>query len=143
MRRRGCILTSLSVTGALREAGVTFEIRDGRLRVAPAAAMTPELIALVSEHKEDLAQIARTRGATGPPIESAGEVLEMARAILNPEGIVYDPPPPPPSPPGRDPMAHPNTDKAEFYRGVRERDLEKRKREGLPPWIRIIGGGAA
>ena len=137
------LLNSLIVTGALREAGIVFEARGDRLRVAPAANMTPELIALVREHKEDLMRIARTREDTSPPVESVNEVFEMARAILNPEGIDYGPPPVPPAPPGRDPMAKPNTEKAKFYRDVRERDLEKRRREGLPPWIRIVDGGKA
>jgi len=152
-------LASPSVTGELAKAGVTFEIRDGRLRVAPAANMTPELVALVREHKDQLARIARFRetvdgykrehnilepeGVPGPPIESVGEVFEMARAILNPTGIVYDPPPPPPAPPGRDPMVRTNTDKARLFRGVRDRDLEKRSREGVPSWIRVVDGGAA
>lgn len=148
------LLNSLTVTGALREAGIVFKADGDRLRVAPAAKLTPELVALVREHKEQLARIARFRemadahqadreivGESGPPVESVNEVFEMARAILNPEGIDYGPPPVPPAPPGRDPMAKPNTEKAKFYRDVRERDLEKRRREGLPPWIRIVDGG--
>ncbi len=136
-------MNSLSVTGALREAGVTFEMRGDRLRVAPAANMTPELVVLVREHRDELALIARTREATGPPIEGAGEVRTMARALLNPEGIDYGPPPPPPVPRGRDPLTHHHTGKAKFFRDVRERDLRRRHREGLPPWIRIVDGGKA
>lgn len=136
-------MNSLTVTGALREAGIVFKADGDRLRVAPAAKMTPELIELVREYKEELIGIARAREDTSPPVESAREVFEMARAILNPEGIDYGPPPVPPAPPGRDPMAKPNTERAKFYRDVRERDLEKRRREGLPDYIRVIDGGAA
>ncbi len=136
-------MNSLSVTGALREAGVTFEMRGDRLRVAPAAKMTPELVALVREHKEDLAHIACARDATGPPIEAAGEVFDMARAILNPEGIDYDPPPTPPLPRGRDPLAKRSGSKVEFYREVRRKNQERRARGDWPPHIRPVDGGVS
>lgn len=136
-------MNSLIVTGALREAGVVFEARGDGLRVAPAAKMTPELIALVREHKEDLLRIAHACAATGPPVEDTREFFEMARAILTPEGIDYGPAPVPPAPPEHDPLVHTETDKARGFRVVRERDLAKREREGLPPWIRVIEGGAS
>ena len=136
-------MTSLKVTGALREAGLSFGVEGGRLWVEPASRMTPDLVVLVRQHKEDLASLARTRDATGPPVENTREVFELARSILNPEGIDYGPAPVSPAPPGRDPMAKPYSNQAEFYREVKRKDKEKREREGLPPWIRIIEGGAS
>lgn len=151
-------MTAAEVITEVRRRGVVVKVSDGNLHLRPAKALTPELVEELREHKADILQVLEQAehplscecidcSAPAPkyakPIESVGEVLQLARSILNPDGIDHGPPPPPPAPPGCDPMAHPNTDKAEFYRGVRERDLEKRKREGLPPWIRIIDGGAA
>ncbi len=36
-----------------------------------------------------------------------------------------------------------HTAKARFFRDARRRDLERREREGPPPWIRIVDGGWA
>ena len=33
--------------------------------------------------------------------------------------------------------------KARYFSGARERGLERRRREGLPPWIRLVDGGGA
>ena len=76
------------------------------------------------------------------PVEGVGEVLEMARARfgLPPEDRE---PPAPPRVRGRDRLTHRNTAKARFYREVQREDREKRLREGLLPWIRVVDGGAA
>jgi len=54
-------------------------------------------------------------------VEGVGEVLEMARTVLNPEGVVYDPPPLPPPARGRDPLVHTDTEKTRAYRSARQR----------------------
>ena len=66
--------------------------------------------------------------------------MARARFGLPPED--REPPVPPPAP-GRDPLVHRDTAKARFYREVQREDREKRKREGLPPWMRVVDGGAA
>lgn len=78
------------------------------------------------KHRKRLEEMARVCGVEEEPeeeevIQSVSEVAELARSILNPEGVLYDSPPPRPAPPGRDPLVHRGTEKAEFYRAARER----------------------
>jgi hypothetical protein len=137
--------------------GVTLEPAGDRLRFRPKRNMTPELVEGLREHK--VAILEALEGCEKPPqnfaevkpsqnfdvvIESTAEVLELARAHFGeiaPEHRQEAPYPPPG--PGRDPLVHKHTDKARFFRGVRARDLQRREREGLPPWIRVVDGGAA
>ncbi len=71
-------------------------------------------------------------------VGSVADVLALARSVLGviPPERREDPPLPAPEK-GRDPLVVLDTAKARSYRGVRGRDLERRTREGLPPWIRI------
>ncbi len=73
-----------------------------------------------------------------PVVDSVADVLELARSSLGviPPKHREDPPYPAPER-GRDPLVHVGTKQARRYGGVRERDLARRKREGLPPWIRL------
>lgn len=93
--------------------------------------------------QEALKECERSRFSE-PTIRDAGEVLQMARARLgsiDPEHQIDAPYPEPE--PGRDPLVHKHTAKARFFQGVRRRDLKRRERDGLPPWIRIVDGGTA
>ncbi len=110
--------------------------------------MTPETLARLLEHKAKILEALEGGEKpglnSGPVIESAGEVLELALAHFGEIAPEHRQEAPyPPSEKGRDPMVHEHTDKARFFRGVRRRDLEKRRREGLPPHIRLVGKGAA
>lgn len=131
-------MLSREVVQELRVGGYSITATNGRLKVSGPGPPSPELEASIRAHK---AEILEALEATDPPIGDAGEARELAHAVLNPAGIDYGPPPVPPSPSGRDPLTHHHTAKARFFRGVRERDLEGRRRDGLPPWIRVIDGG--
>ena len=125
--------------------GVTLAPADDKLRFRPKDALPPELVEELRAHKASILRILTDREIAARdhrPVESVGEVLEMARARfgLPPEDRE---PPVPPAIPGRDPLAHRNTAKARFYREVQREDREKRLREGLLPWIRVVDGGAA
>ena len=134
--------------------GVTLEPAGDRLRFRPKRNLTPELVEGLRMHKAEIlealegseenplnsAEISKARHE--PMIAHPAEVLEMARAWspLSPEGRREEPPYPPPEK-GGDPLVHRHTAKARFFRDVRRRDLERRGREGLPPWIRLVDGG--
>lgn len=119
---------------------------EPRLRFRPASALTPDLIEGLRENKAAILEA--LDGREKPPqnfaevIETTAEVLELARARLgdlapeHQEGVPYPPPDK-----GTDPLVHRHTAKARFYQGVRRRDQERREREGLPPWIRLVDGG--
>ncbi len=151
-------MESAELLGDLRDRGYTATVRDGRLKLRGPCRPPTDLERRIADCRDELIKTIEQVehpldcpcvdcSTTVPkytnPIESAGEVLTMARAILNPEGIDYGPPPTPPVPKGRDPLTHHHTGKAKFFREVRERDLQRRHREGLPPWIRIVDGGAS
>ncbi|MDP8952105.1 MAG: hypothetical protein M3N18_07700 [Actinomycetota bacterium] len=139
--------------------GVTLEPAGDRLRFRPKRNLTPELVEGLRQHKAEILERLEkcerphflgtpengARSPIGEPtIKKAGEVLELARAHFGemaPEHQMDAPYPPPES--GSDPMMHKHTDKARFFRGVRERDRERREREGLPSHIRILDGGGA
>lgn len=126
--------------------GVTLMVApvEPRLRFRPASALTPDLVEGLREHKAAILEALEHRAGPAPTIRNAGEVLELARARLGEMAPEYQTEAPYPSPePGRDPLAHLHTPKARFFRGVRRRDQERRKREGLPPWIRLVDGGGA
>ncbi len=137
--------------------GVTLEPAGDRLRFRPKMNLTPELVEGLREHK---AAILEALEGCEPPkvsrrnespefrndgvIESAAEVLELARAHFGeiaPESREEAPYAGPE--PGRDPMAHKHTDKALWFAGARERELERRRRYGLPSHIRLVDGGAS
>lgn len=133
-------------------AGIGVELwRDGdKLRCrGPRRAITPELVEGLRRHKAEILEALERSEEPVPnlapvsePIRDAGEVLEMARARLGEMAPEHQQETPyPPAPPGRDPMAHKHTDKALYFAGARERELERRRRNGLPPWIRIVDGG--
>ncbi|HEX7080205.1 MAG TPA: hypothetical protein VF329_04255 [Gammaproteobacteria bacterium] len=65
MRTSSAIRT---VRSALRRAGVSVELVDGRIRARPAAALTDELRALIREHRDALADVLRYRPALEPPL---------------------------------------------------------------------------
>ncbi len=135
--------------------GVTLEPVGDRLRFRPKRNLTPELVEGLREHKAEI--LKRLEGGEKPDhrdpvsrvhldplIQTTGEVLELARVHFGEIAPEYKMDAPyPPSDKGRDPMAHHHTDKARFFRGVRARDKERREREGLPPWIRLVDGGGA
>ncbi len=136
----------------IEDRGVTLMAApvEPRLRFRPASCLTPELVEGLREHKAAILEALEGSESfppagnfdTSPTIRTTGEALELARAHLgemaHPEEAPY-----PPSEKGTDPLVHRHTAKARFFRGVRRRDLEKREREGLPSWIRIVDGGAA
>jgi hypothetical protein len=128
---------------------------EPRLRFRPASALTPELVEGLREYKAAILEVLEgckplevSRRHDSPEfrndgvIESAAEVLELARAHFGEiapesrEEIPYAAPEP-----GRDPMAHKHTDKALWFAGARERELERRRRYGLPSHIRLVDGG--
>ncbi len=120
---------------------------EPRLRFRPASALTPALVEGLREHKAAILEALEVREKPDhrdPVIESTAEVLELARAHFGEIAPEYreDAPYPPPEP-GRDPLAHKHTDKALWFSGSRERELERRRRYGLPSHIRIVGGGGA
>jgi hypothetical protein len=111
----------------LTQRGVTLWSENGRVRCrGPKSVVTPEVVAKLKEHKEELlytlsnghplecgCPYCSTRAPRYAKIRNTGEVLEMARGIF---GVVEDPVTPP-APPGRDPLAKKNTDKARFFCG--------------------------
>ncbi len=132
---------------------------EPRLRFRPASALTPELVEGLREHKAAILEALEGREKPAqnsepvseepgqsfdPIIESTAEVLALARAHFGeiaPEhrqGAPYAAPEP-----GRDPLAHKHTDKALWFAGARERELERRRRYGLPSHIRLVDGGAS
>ncbi|MDP9478336.1 MAG: hypothetical protein M3R38_22090 [Actinomycetota bacterium] len=128
--------------------GVTLEPAGDRLRFRPKKNLTPALVEGLRQHKAEILEVLEGREKPAqnsePVIESAGEVLALARAHFGeiaPESrqeVPYAPPEP-----GRDPLAHKHTDKALWFAGARERELERRRRYGLPSHIRLVDGGAA
>ncbi len=121
---------------------------EPRLRFRPASRLTPALVEGLRQHKAEILEVLEGREKPGqnsdPVIESAGEVLALARAHFGeiaPESREEAPYAAPE--PGRDPLAHKHTDKALWFAGARERELERRRRYGLPSYIRIVDGGAA
>ncbi len=133
----------------IEDRGVTLMAApaEPRLRFHPASALTPALVEGLREHKAAILEALEGSGKPDhrdPVIESAAEVLELARAHFGeivPESRQEAPYAAPD--PGRDPMAHKHTDKALWFAGARERELERRRRYGLPSYIRIVDGGAA
>ena len=133
------------VLAEVERRGVTLAPAGDKLRFRPKDALPPELVEELRAHKASILRLLTDReiAARDPrPVEGVGEVLEMARARfgLPPEDRE---PPAPPRVRGRDRLTHRNTAKARFYREVQREDREKRLREGLPPWIRVVDGGAA
>ena len=147
--------------------GVDLSIVGDRLRYRPASRLTPELVEGLRQHKAKILErlegdvSSATVAGDEPPevsrrhdnpsrdsllnsavIRDVGEVLELARARLGEMEHPEEAPYPPPEK-GRDPLVHRHTAKARFFRDVRVRDLEKRRREGFPPWIRLVDGGGA
>ncbi len=121
---------------------------EPRLRFRPASALTPALIEGLREHKAEILRelegSEESKGQNDHLIRNAGEVLELARAHFGeiaPESREEAPYAAPE--PGRDPLAHKHTDKALWFAGARERELERRRRYGLPSHIRLVDGGGA
>ncbi|MDP9457851.1 MAG: hypothetical protein M3Q60_19245 [Actinomycetota bacterium] len=148
--------------------GVILEPAGDRLRFRPKRNLTPELLEGLREHKaailealegceklpQNFAEVYEVPGQNfdsakpvpnlAPVIESIAGVLELARAHFGeiaPESRQEAPYAAPE--PGRDPLAHKHTDKALWFAGARERELERRRRHGLPSYIRIVDGGAS
>ncbi len=121
---------------------------EPRLRFRPASRLTPALVEGLREHKAAILEALEGDEKPGqnfaPVIESAAEVLELARVHFGeiaPESREEAPYPAPE--PGRDPLAHKHTDKALWFAGARERERERRRRYGLPSHIRLVDGGGA
>ncbi len=125
---------------------------EPRLRFRPASRLTPALVEGLREHKAAILEALEGRETvptlahldTSPVIRTAAEVSELARAHFGeiaPESRQEAPYPA--SEPGRDPLAHKHTDKALWFAGARERELERRRRYGLPSYIRLVDGGAS
>ncbi len=146
-------MRGLAFVEELSSQGVKLWADGDKLRCrGPRRVMTPETVARLEEHKAAILEALEGEGtsdrseASKPQhedlIRNVGEVLEQARAhfgeMAHPEEAPYPPPEK-----GRDPLVHRHTAKARFFRGVRRRDLANREREGLPPWIRLVDGGAA
>ncbi|MDP9479829.1 MAG: hypothetical protein M3R38_29910 [Actinomycetota bacterium] len=145
----------------IEDRGVTLMAApaEPRLRFHPASALTPALVEGLRLHKAAILEALERREKLpqnfgevseepaqnfAPVIESAGEVLALARAHFG--GIAPESRQEAPyaaSEPGRDPLAHKHTDKALWFAGARERELERRRRYGLPSHIRLVDGGAS
>ncbi len=132
----------------IEDRGVTLMAApvEPRLRFRPASALTPTLVEGLREHKAEILRelegSEESKGQNENLIRNVGEVLALARAHFGemaPEHRQEAPYPPPEK--GTDPLVHRHTAKARFFQGVRRRDQERREREGLPPWIRIVDGG--
>ncbi len=134
----------------IEDRGVTLMAApaEPRLRFHPASALTPALVEGLKKHKAAILEALEGREEPAknfsPAIESVTEVLELARAHFGeivPESRQEAPYAAPE--PGRDPLAHKHTDKALWFAGSRERELERRRRYGLPSHIRLVDGGGA
>jgi hypothetical protein len=132
--------------------GVTLSIVGDRLRFRPASALTPALVEGLREHKAAILEAleggesgpASEHSDTSPTIRTTAEVLALARAHFGEIAPESRQEPPYAAPePGRDPLAHKHTDKALWFAGARERELERRRRYGLPSHIRLVDGGAS
>ncbi len=132
--------------------GVTLEPAGDRLRFRPKRNLTPELVEGLREHKAAILETLEggeslpTSGDfdTSPTIRTTAEVLELARAHFGEIAHEHREEAPYAAPePGRDPMAHKHTDKALWFAGARKRELERRRRYGLPSHIRLVDGGAS
>jgi len=140
-------MTALQTLFKARRCGVTLvpsEAGDG-LRFHPASALTPELVEELRENKEGILEIlARPKLPPDPrpPIENAGEVLELARNILPPlkeedrvdldELTEANSPPQP----GRDSLVIPGTDKDLFF-------SREGWRKAWPRDFKVYKGGAS
>jgi len=105
--------------------GVKVWAEGSRLRCGgPKSVVTPEVVAELKEHKNDLLRALSddhpldcpcldclARAPSYAKIKATGEVLEMARGMF---GTIEDPVTPP-APPGRDPLAKHGTDKERFF----------------------------
>lgn len=152
----------------LKERGYTATVNEGRLKLRGPCKPPPELEQRIRASREELLRALQEPtqnfapvtepehpldcpcvdcSTTGPkyadPIEGVGEVFKMARAILNPTGIDYGPPPVPPAPKGHDPMVKPHAARARFYEEVRRKNQERRARGDWPPHIRPVDGGVS
>jgi len=111
------MLTAAKVLSRVQGHGITLLPDGDRLRFRPAAALTPEMIDELRQHKEDILKILRRREEvqqdTSPLIENASEVRQIAREVLGPVENPVTPPPPP----GRDPLVHRDSDKGKFFKG--------------------------
>ncbi len=135
--------------------GVALAGVRGQLRVRPLDALTPALIEGLRQHKAAILEalegrdnpvtvtgLEQTRHRDGSTISDTAEVLALARAHFGeiaPEHRQEAPYAPPE--PGRDPLAHKHTEKALWFSRSRARELERRRRHGLPSYIRMVDGG--
>ena len=109
-------------------ASITLDGTGENLVIEPGSLLTPDLTEELRKHKPYIINILTRRELPPdprPPIASAGEVLELARELLPPlkeeDRVDLDELTQANSPPGRDPLAKRNTDKARFFgRGWRK-----------------------
>ncbi len=122
---------------ALYRRGYRASVEGGRLELRGPRKLSASVRATVCEHKDELVRLVE-----GKIVVDEREVSEMAHAHFGEIAPEHRQDAPyPPSEKGTDPLAHRHTDKAQFFRGVRGRDLRRRERDGLPPWIRQVDGG--
>jgi hypothetical protein len=97
----------------LRSKGFSVNLSvDGKLFVGPKKKLTLPLQEWIRKAHPLIVEELQAE-----PLESVAEVVELARHMLNPTGIEYDPHPVPPAPPGRDPLVQRGGDKVTFFRG--------------------------
>jgi hypothetical protein len=133
-------MRGLAFVEELSSQGVKLWADGDKLRCrGPRRVMTPETVARLEEHKAAILE-----ALEGPKVRTTAEVLELARAHFGELEDRTEAPYPPPEK-GTDPLVHKHTDKALWFAGARERELERRRRHGLPSYIRLVdgGGGAA
>jgi hypothetical protein len=119
-------MQALQVLAEVQRQNVKLWPAGDYLEFSPASALTPELIDGLRENKEFILRMLERRNLPPDPRPSSanvGEVLELARNVLPEledgdrvdldELIQANSPPPP----GRDPLVHRDTDKAEFFKG--------------------------
>ncbi|MDP9458194.1 MAG: hypothetical protein M3Q60_21010 [Actinomycetota bacterium] len=133
-------MRGLTFVEELSGQGVKLWAEGDKLRCrGPRRVMTPDTVARLEEHKAEILE-----ALEGPKVRTAAEVSELARAHFGEIALESRQEAPYAAPePGRDPMAHKHTDKALWFAGSRERELERRRRYGLPSHIRLVDGGAA
>ncbi len=137
---------------ALYRRGYRASVEGGYLELRGPRKLPASVRATVREHKAAILEALEGSESfppagnfdTSPTIRTTGEVLELARAHFGEIAPEYRQEAPYAAPePGRDPMAHKHTDKALWFAGARERELERRRRYGLPSHIRLVDGGAS
>ncbi len=132
---------AISLLRTLRRMGYVITVDEGKrfkLR-GPSSRLSEELSRAVRVHRDELVCLVEEE-----IVVDEREVSEMAHAHFGEIAPEHRQEAPYAAPePGCDPMAHKHTDKALWFAGARERELERRRRYGLPSHIRLVDGGAS